>query len=131
LLTHLMSDVRNGLRVLIRMRGAAALAIATLAFGIAATTTMFSVAYAALVRSLPFADPGPAGSSLFTTRATPREGLFFSRWSRPFIDDLTASVASYESIASFTPAIINVSQGNGDPEQIEARSFRLTRSSFC
>ena len=113
-----MNDLRYSLRSLARMRGVAAVALASLALGIAATTTMFSAADAALLRPLPFAEPGRV-VMLFTTRTTPRDGLVLSRWSRPLIDTLVASVNSYESIASYTPALISLSGGNGDPEQID------------
>jgi hypothetical protein len=45
-----MNDLRYSVRALLRMRGVAAVSIASLALGIAATTTMFSAAYAALLR---------------------------------------------------------------------------------
>ena len=101
------------------MRGAGVVAVATLALGIAATTTMFSGTYAALLRPLPFADPDRL-VLLFTTRTSALEGFGLSRWSRPLMDRLTASVTSYESIASFSPAMLSVSGGQGDPEQVDA-----------
>jgi predicted permease len=113
-----MSDFRYSLRSLSRTRGVALVVIASLALGIAATTTMFSAAYAALLRPVPFADPDRL-VLLFTTHRTPREGLVLSRWSRPLIDSLTASVTSYESIASYTPTLLSLSGGAGDPEQID------------
>jgi predicted permease len=42
-----------------------------------------------------------------------------SRWSKPLLDTLVRSVASYEAIASFTPTLISISGGIGDPEQID------------
>ena len=128
-----MSDLRYSMRSLARMRGVAIVAIATLALGIAATTTMFSAVYAALLRPLPFADSDRL-VILFTTRTTPREGLVLTRWSRPLIDTLTASVTSYESIASFTPSLVAISGGNGEPEQTDAEIvspdyFRILRVS--
>jgi predicted permease len=114
-----MNDLRYSVRALSRMRGVAAVAIAALALGIAATTTMFSAAYAALLRPLPFADADRL-VLLFTTHTEPREGLVMTRWSRSLIDTLVASVRSYESIASFTPSLVAVSGGGGDPEQIDA-----------
>jgi putative ABC transport system permease protein len=113
-----MNDLRYGVRTLSRTPGVAAVAIATLALGIASTTTMFSAAYAALFRPLPFADPDRL-VLLFSTRTTPSEGLTLTRWSRPLIDTLEASLTSYESIASFTPALVAISGGAGDPEQID------------
>ena len=50
-----MSDLRYSVRSLRGMRSVAVVVIASLALGIAATTTMFSAAYAALYRPLPFA----------------------------------------------------------------------------
>src|SRR4026209_1315387 len=111
-----MSDLRYSLRSLARMRGVALVVVASLALGIAATTTMFSAAYAALLRPVPFADPDRL-VLLFTTHTSPREGLALSRWSRSLIDTLAASVSSYESIASYTPALMSLSGGAGDPEQ--------------
>ena len=96
----------------------AVVAVATLALGIAATTTMFSAASAALLRPVPFADPDRL-LLLFTTRTTPSEGAVRSRWSKPLLDTLVRSVASYEAIASFTPSLISISGGIGDPEQID------------
>src|SRR3954469_8903368 len=109
-----MHEFRYAIRSLWRMRVVASVGVATLALGIGATTTMFSAAYAALLRPLPFADPDRL-VLLFTTRTSPGEGLVMSRWSRPLIDTLAASVTSYESIASFTPSLVSVSGGRGDP----------------
>ncbi len=117
-----MNDLRYSVRTLSRMGGVAVVAIATLAIGIAATTTMFSAAYAALLRPLPFSEPDRL-VLLFTTRSTPDQGLALTRWSRPLIDTLTKSVTSYESIASFSPTLISISGGNGDPEQIDGETI--------
>ena len=80
---------------------------------------MFSAAYAALLRPLPFSDPDRL-VLLFTTRTSPRGGLETFRWSRPLIETLTASVTSYQALASFTPSLVSLSGGAGDPEQIDA-----------
>src|SRR4051795_6091203 len=111
-----MGDLRSSLRSLRSMRTAGVVVVASLTLGIAGTTTMFSAAYAALLRPLPFAAPDRL-VLLFTTHSTPREGLVLTRWSRPLIDTLTASVRSYESIASYTPSLLSISGGAGEPEQ--------------
>ena len=51
-----MRDVRYAFRLLRRDPGYAAVAILTMALGIGATTTLFSVAYGVLMKPLPFAD---------------------------------------------------------------------------
>ena len=88
---HFARDLRYALRAVSRTRGVAALAILTLALGIGATTTMFSVVYATLLRPLPFAEPDRL-VLLYVTRTTPKEGWVRLRWSRPGTD------ASHEHI---------------------------------
>jgi predicted permease len=102
------------------MRGVAVVAILTLAVGIGATTTMFSVVYSMLLREPPFVEPERL-VILFNTSETPREGLVRWRWSMPNILALRGAVTSFETIASFTGPLVSMS-GNGDPEYIEAEA---------
>jgi hypothetical protein len=55
---HTAADVRYAVRRLIQRPGFAAAVIGVLALGIGATTAMFSAVDAAMLRPLPFADPG-------------------------------------------------------------------------
>jgi putative ABC transport system permease protein len=113
----LARDLRYAVRTLQRMRGVAVLAILTLALGIGATTTMFSVVYARLLRPAPFAAADRL-VILFNTSVTPSDGLVRLRWSMPNVTALRSSATSFESVASFTGALLTVS-GQGDPEYIE------------
>ena len=60
----MLQDLRYAARSLARMRGVAIVAILTLALGIGATTTMFGVVYAALLRPPPFAEPDRADDAV-------------------------------------------------------------------
>jgi predicted permease len=103
----MVSDFRYAVRSLAHMRSGAVIAILTLALGIGATTTMFSVVYAALLRPLPFADPDRL-VMLHVLRTTPQEGLVRLRWSMPAALTLTATVSSFESIATVTAASVAI-----------------------
>ena len=65
-----VQDVRYGVRLLWKQRGFSAVALMTLALGTGATTAIFCVVDAALIRPLPYAHPeqlvrvGPALSRL-------------------------------------------------------------------
>ena len=56
-LDSLVRDVRYGIRALLRSPGFTLVAVVSLALGIGANTTIFSVANAVLYRALPFDDP--------------------------------------------------------------------------
>src|SRR5258708_3857751 len=57
-LEQFLQDVRFGFRSLMRQRGFAAVAILTLALGIGATTAIFSVVNAIILKPLPYDQPG-------------------------------------------------------------------------
>src|SRR5262245_7643658 len=56
-LSGIRDDARYGLRALRRSRGVTVAALVTLSLGIGATTAVFSVVDAVLLRPLPFAEP--------------------------------------------------------------------------
>jgi predicted permease len=128
----ILRDVRYALRTLARARAMTAVAVATLALGIGTTATMFSVAYAALWRPLPFGDVERL-VILYQTRSTPRDGLIRLRWSKPTIDQLATTVVqafrpagasdepAFDSLATFTATNLTLS-GPGDPEQLDGET---------
>ena len=122
-------DVRYAGRTLRNMRGAAALAVLILAIGIGATTTMFSIVYAALLRPLPFAEPDRI-VMLYLTRASARTREDRLRFSHPELTALKAQATSFETAASFSRTSLAIELP--EPEQIDgevisARYFDLLR----
>jgi len=125
------NDVRHALRALARLRAPGLLALATLALGIGATTTMFGVVDAALLRPPPFVQPDRL-VMVSQTRTTPRDGTNRLRWSWPHIRELQRSTTTFDAMASITGPVFSLS-GRGDPEQIDGEIvspdyFRVMRA---
>src|SRR5262249_17326738 len=112
----LWQDIRYAVRSLTSMRGAAALAVLILAIGIGATTTMFSVVYAALLRPLPFHEPERI-VMLYLTRTSARAREDRVRFSHPELAALRAQAASFEAVASFSRTSLAIALT--EPEQID------------
>lgn len=113
----LARDLRHAVRTLARLRGVGVVVIATLALGIGATTTMFGVVDAVLLRPPPFVEPDRL-VMISQTRTTPREGVSRLRWSYPHILALQDAVSSFDAVASVTGPLLTIS-GHGDPDQID------------
>src|SRR5947208_3499662 len=108
--------VRFGARMLRKNPGFTAVAVLTLALGIGANTTIFSVVNAALLRSLPF--PHTSRIVYISSRSTlfdfPNMGV-----SLPDIDDLRTGAKSFEAVAAYRTARKELA-GDGQPERIES-----------
>lgn len=119
-LDQLRNDIWFTLRTFRRHRGFAAVALLVLALGIGATTAIFSVVDAVLLKQLPYADADRlvALSHLDDERST-MNGLF----SPQDYDDLRASTASFESLGAYwyTKGQTAIDLlGDGPPTQIAA-----------
>lgn len=57
-MTSVLYDLRYGVRAFVQRPGFTAVAVLTVALGIGATTTIFSVVDAVVLKPLPFADAG-------------------------------------------------------------------------
>src|ERR1041384_5690055 len=105
-------DVRYALRLLVRRPGFSLIAIATLALGIGATTSMFTVVEAVLLRPLPFADP----DRLMQVRITGRNGADFPLPEADF-QLWRAQNDAADAGAVFSAGPDNVT-GDGDAERV-------------
>ncbi len=112
----LLKDLEHSLRSMIRTKGTTALAIGTLALGISAATLIFSIFYSVLLAPLPFRAP-----QHLVQLWERRTGVEWSQasFSTPNFWDVRAENRTFESIAAFLPADINLT-GSGDPQHLSA-----------
>lgn len=90
----LTSDIRSGVRALRARPATTAFAVVTLAVGIAAATSVFSVVHATLLRPLPFHEPDRLVTLYSTTKSDPADN-----WSGPDFLDLREQASLLEGIA--------------------------------
>lgn len=111
----LLHDFRFGIRGLRREPGFAAVAIATLALGIGASTTVFAIVDAVLIRSLPY----PDARSLYLLQADQPE-LGTRAWpiSFPNFEDFQKN-RGFSSIAASQDLSVNLTEGSV-AERVEA-----------
>ena len=96
---NLLQDIRYGLRTLTRQPGFAATAILTLALGIGATTAIFSVVNAVVLRPMAFDQPERI---MVVTNVNTRTGTRNATISGPDFFDWRAQNRSFDALAYFT-----------------------------
>ena len=94
-----LRDLRHSIRLLVRQPGFALTAILTLALGIGATTAIFSVVNAIVLRPLPLGEPERI---MAVTRFLPRTGARPANLSGPDFYDLRAQNRSFQALAYYT-----------------------------
>jgi putative ABC transport system permease protein len=113
----LFQDLRYAFRTLLKKPGFTAVAVLTLALGIGATTTIFSIVDAVLIRPLPF----PSQEQLIY--ANGRSSLSDDAVvSPPDFEDYRASAQSFQQFASmgYLDSISNITGGE-KPEQVSSQ----------
>src|SRR5215203_2447489 len=117
---RLLQDLRYGVRVLLKSRGFALVAVVTLALGIGASTAAFSVVHAALLRPLPF--PGQERLVVAWKRDAASDNPFVELSVADF-RDWQAQNQSFESLAAMPTTVYGygyVLTGRGEPVQLES-----------
>ena len=104
-----LQDVRYGLRTLARQPGFAATALLTLALGIGATTAIFSVVNAVVLRPLPFAEPDRL---VALTNDYVKLGTTGTTVSGPDVLDWRAQSRSFAALAHYRAGETSVTVGN-------------------
>ena len=107
-------DLRYALRALRRTPGFATAAVLTLALGIGATSAVFMVIDAVLLRPLPYRDPSSVALVWAVGKTGERTWL-----SWPEFDDIARRSTRLEGIAGLTDLRM-VLTGNGAPQELQA-----------
>ena len=109
-----IQDVRFGLRMLRKSPGFTAVAVLTLALGIGANTSIFSVVSAVLLRPLPYANPGRL---IFVSEAKPEAGISGLGMSYPTFTELRDDNRVFSAIAGLGGHAL-VLTGHGEPSEV-------------
>jgi predicted permease len=115
-------DLRYGFRGLLKHKGFAAVAVLTLALGIAATTATFTVVDAVLLRKLPVANPDRV---VVVHNQLPKLNLPRAPVSAPHYLDYSRQTDAFESTAAFVTRNFNLS-GVSTPERLQAGRVTAT-----
>jgi putative ABC transport system permease protein len=119
----MIGNIRYALRQLARSPGYAAVAVGTLALGIGASTAIFSLVEAALLRGLPFSDPSRLVALWESSpRGNPRNQIAnanFARW--------TERARSFTSMAGYAAAPTTIA---GADDAIRTRMGMVTPGFF-
>ncbi|MEP6491501.1 MAG: ABC transporter permease [bacterium] len=116
-------DIHFARRSLRRTPVLTAAAVLSIAIGIAATTSVFSIVDAALFRPPPFDHPDQL-AALFVTRQTPNRPIERERWSWTRYRLLGELSASFEQVASVSQSVLALT--NDDPQPINAEVVSAT-----
>lgn len=114
ILESTLQDLRYGMRGLRNSPGFTAIAVLTLALGIGATTSIFSIVNAVVLRPLPYQDSRRLVHIWGETRQFPD---FKMGISYPDIQDLISQTHSFETVGFYRQQNLDLT-GSGEPEQI-------------
>ena len=114
----LFKDLQYAMRTLLKRPGFTAAAVITLALGIGASTAIFTVVDAALIRGLPYREP----ERLFHVwERTPQKEFDQREFSYPDYQDYQQNQV-FEGLAAYTGGGAIMSGGGGEPERVFAPS---------
>ncbi|HYA97396.1 MAG TPA: ABC transporter permease [Methylomirabilota bacterium] len=113
-MTALLQDIRFAFRAFARNPGFAAAAVLSLAIGIGANTSIYSVVSALLLHSLPYRD---AARLVILWNRSPGLGITEDWFSTAQYFDIRGTARSFDDVAIAIGGIENLS-GDGEPERI-------------
>jgi putative ABC transport system permease protein len=117
-MTHLMRDLKQGIRLLLRKPGFTIVALVTLALGIGANSAIFTVAHALLLKPLPYSNPDEL---VIVNENNLSRGWASFSVSAPNFVDWRAQTSSFATLAAYGGRPFNYSS-SGTPERLRALS---------
>lgn len=117
-MSTLIQDLRYAIRTLGKSPGFTAVAVISLALGIGANSSIFSVINATLWRELPYAEPERL---VMVERASPDPKFPISLWSYPKYEMLRDQSQVFESLAAFSNQDFPIT-GSDSPERVEVEA---------
>jgi len=121
---ELIQDLMLGMRMLVKHPAFTSIAVTTLAVGIGANITIFSVVNAVLLRPLPYPN---AERLVFLWTEVPKEGVKERASAYATVSDWRTQNTSFEDLAFFDPTAVTLSAA-ADPEP--AMSMRTSANLF-
>ena len=118
-MSSFLLDLRFAARVLLKNRGFTAIAIGTLALGIAATTAIFSVVYGVLLSPLPYPQP----DKIVRVWETASDGHHMN-FADPNFEDVRDQNHSLQAIAEYAAMLQSVSGGQQPTRTMVALASR-------
>jgi predicted permease len=112
---HILRDAQYAIRELVRTPGFSAVVIVTLAVGIGASTAVFSVVNAVLLRPLPYPEPQQLVRITSELRGF---GALDTGVSQPELGDYQSRTDLFTGVAGLLPVSANVTSDN-QPERVE------------
>ncbi len=125
---NILHEARLACRLLLKDRSFTATAVLTLALGIAATNTVFTLINGALLRDLPFTDPDRVVA--IDTLTTGPSGQRFDNMSLPDVRDLRRSSRAFDDIGAVDEGFASIADATHPTERawaafVSANSFSL------
>jgi predicted permease len=117
-MSSFLHDLKYGMRLLTRAPGFTAIAVLSLALGIGANTTIFTLVNAVLLNPLPVEDPSQLVSVWTTDERNQNSALGFLQVSPMNYRDLRDKNEVFSGLAAHTGIPLNVAVGNGEPQQV-------------
>jgi predicted permease len=113
-----LQDLKYGARLLARAPGFTIVAALSLALGIGANTTIFTLINAVLLNPLPVEDPSQLVSVWTTDERNQNDALGFLQTSPMNYRDLRDKNQVFTGLAGHIGIPLNISVGNGEPQQV-------------